>query len=181
MKKTIKTGILMAALILAACVPSAKAQTSSSAPSYSDMVGQNPDAEADIKVVSDYLNTLIIAGDVDKATSMLTSNFMGYGPGPEDSADLQKTIDTWKQNVTTQQNRKVGFVQETFNVKSGEQAGHWVSVWGSYSCTQNGKDLKFPFQYTAHVTNGKIDKDLVYYDQLYIVKALGYTVTPPSN
>ena len=181
MKKTIKTGILMAVLILAAFVPSAKAQTTSSEMKYSDMVGPNPDAEADIKVVSDYLNTLLMVGDVDKATSMLTSNYMSYGPGPEDSAGLQKTIDTWKKNVTMQQNRKAGFVQETFNVKSGEQAGHWVSVWGSYSCTQNGKDLKFPFQYTAHVTNGKIDKDLIYYDELYIVKALGYTVTPPSN
>src|SRR5665213_50264 len=179
MKKTIKNGILMAALILATCVPSAKAQTTSSEMKYSDMVGANPDAEADIKTVSDYLNTLLVAGDVDKATSMLTSNYMGYGPGAEDSADLQKTMDDWKKNVTTQQNRKVGFVQETFNVKSGDQAGHWVSVWGTYSCTQNGKDIKFPFQYTAHVTNGKIDKDIVYYDQLYIVKALGYTVTPP--
>ncbi len=181
MKKAITTGILMATLIVAACVPSAKRQSTSSEVHYADMVGDNPDAEADIKVVSGYLNTLIVAGDVDKATSMLTSDFMDYGPGPEDSANLQKTIDTWKQNVTNQQNRKVDFVAETFNVKSGEQAGHWVSVWGSYSCTQNGKSLKFPFQYTAHVTNGKIDKDLVYYDQLYIVKALGYTVTAPSN
>lgn len=162
-------------------VTSAKAQTAPAQMQYADMVGENPSAEADIKVVSDYLNTLLVAGDVDKATSMLTSNFMDYGPGPEDSSDLQKTIDSWKENVTTQQNRKVDFVAETFNVKSGDQAGHWVATWGTYSFTQNGKDLKFPFQYTAHLTDGKIDKGVVYYDRLYIMQTLGYTVTPPSN
>lgn len=103
---------------------------------------------------------------------MLTSNFKDFGPGPDDSADLQKTITTWKQNVITQQNRKVEFVAETFKVKSGDQAGHWVSSWGTYSCMQYSKNLEFPCQYTAHVSNGKIDRDVVYYDQLYIVKAL---------
>ncbi len=162
-------------MLMAFCVATVSAQ------SYSDMVSENPNAEADIKVVSDYLTTLLNDGDVDKATSMLSSDFMDYGPGPEDSADLQKTIDIWKQNVSVQQNRKVNFVAETFNVKSGDLAGHWVSVWGNYSCSQNGKDLRFPFQYTAHVSDGKIDQDRVYYDQLYILKTLGYSVTPPSN
>ena len=175
MKKSISTVLVMVAMMMALCVTTASAQ------SYNDMIGNNPNAEADIKVVSDYLNTMVVAGDVDKATSMLSNNFMDYGPGPEDSANLQKTIDIWKQNVAMQKNRMVNFVAETFNVKSGVLAGNWVSVWGNYSCSQNGKDLKFPFQYTAHVTNGKIDQDRIYYDQLYIVKALGYSITPPSN
>ncbi len=181
MKKAITTGILMATLMVAIGVTSAKAQTTSSEMHYTDMVGDNPAAEADLKVVNEYLNTLIVGGDVDKATSMLASNYMSYGPGPEDSANLQQTIDTWKQNVTMQQDRKVDFVSETFNVKSGDQSGHWVSTWGNYSFTQNGKSIKFPFQYTAHLTDGKIDKDLVYFDQLYILKTLGYTITPPAN
>ena len=165
----------MVAMMMALCVTTVSAQ------SYNDMIGNNPNAEADIKIVSDYLTTLIDNGDVDKAASMLTTNFMGYGPGPQDSANLQITIDIWKKNVAVQENRKVNFVAETFNVKSGVLAGNWVSVWGNYSCSQNGKDLKFPFQYTAHVSNGKIDQDRVYYDQLYIIKALGYSITPPSN
>jgi len=179
MKKSFTTGILIAALVVAVNISPLSAQTST--PRYTDMVEDNPSADGDIKIVSDYLNTLLVDGNVDQATSLLAPGFMDYGPGPEDSADLQKTIDTWKQNATIQQNRKVNFVATTFNVKDGGNAGHWVSTWGTYSWTQNGKDLKLPFQYTAHLTGGKIDKDIVYYDPLYIMQKLGYTVTPPSN
>jgi len=178
--KTVITGFLFATL-MAFSITGAKAQSASQDVKYSEMVGENPNAEADIKTVSDYLNTLLVAGNVDKATAMLSANYMGYGPGSDDSANLQTTTDDWKQNITRQQNRKVNFVAETFNVKSGDLSGHWVSTWGTYSFTQDGKDIKFPFQYTAHVTNGKIDQDRVYYDQMYILKTLGYTITPPSK
>ena len=66
-------------------------------------------------------------------------------------------------------------------MKTGDLKGNWVSLWGDYSFTQNGKDLKFPFQYTARVTKGKIDIDRIYYDRLYILQTLGYKVTPPEN
>ena len=178
--KTVTSAFLMATIMVGFCINSAKAQSNNQDMKYSDMVGSNPNAEADIKIVSDYVNSLI-GGDIDKATSMLADNYIGYGPGPNDSSDFQKTTEIWKQNITDQQNRKIDFVAETFNIKSGDLSGHWVSTWGTYSFTQNGKDLKFPYQYTAHVSNGKIDKDRIYYDQLYIVQALGYTVTPPSK
>lgn len=164
--------------MVAISVTTAKAQSQMK---YSDMVGENPNADADITLVSNYLKNLLNEGDVDKATAMLTSNYKSNGPGTDDSSPLQKAITTWKQNVIKQQNRKMEFVAEAFNVKSGDQAGHWVSVWGTCSCTQDGKNLKFPIQYTAHVTNGKIDRNIVYYDQLYIAKAPGYTVTPPAS
>ncbi len=180
MKKTITNSFLLTTLLLTICVVSAKAQSAAAQMRYSDMVGANPDADADIKVVSDYVNTLI-AGDIDKATSMLASSYKGYGPGPDDSSNVQQTSDSWKKSNTMQQNRKADFVTETFDVKSGDNAGHWVSTWGTYSFTENGKNVKFPYQYTAHVKDGKIDKDVIYYDQLYVVKALGYTVTPPPS
>jgi len=66
-------------------------------------------------------------------------------------------------------------------VLSGNLKGEWVSVWGTYSFTQDGKNLSFPFQYTARVTGGKIDTDRVYYDRLYIFQTLGYKLTPPEK
>jgi ketosteroid isomerase-like protein len=56
-----------------------------------------------------------------------------------------------------------------------------VSTWGTYSFTENGKDVKVPFQFTARVKNGKINRSVVYYDQLAIMKTLGFTVTPPTK
>jgi ketosteroid isomerase-like protein len=181
MKKTFSLSLLLATLLVGIGITSAKAQSNNSAQmSYRDAIGDNPDAEADIKLVTDYINNLV-NGDVDKATSMLGANYKGYGPGPDDSTNVQQTADTWKKSNEDQKDRKVSFVAETFNVKSGDLSGHWVSTWGNYHFTQNGKDVSFPYQYTAHVVNGKIDQDRIYYDQLYILKTLGYTVTPPAK
>jgi ketosteroid isomerase-like protein len=181
MKKTISKGILLAILWLSIGFTSAKAQSATAKQfHYQDYVGENPDADADISLVSDYLKKLV-GGDVDKATSMLATGFTGYGPGPGDSSNVHQVTEGWKHGDSVQLNRKNDFVAATFNVKSGDLAGHWVEVWGTYSFTENGKDVKFPYQYSAHVKNGKIDRDNIYYDQLYIVKALGFTVTPPAK
>ena len=180
MKKTTKPALLFAALFLFVSLNALKAQTSTPQPGYGDMVVANPNAEKDIKLVSDYVNALT-SGDLDKAKSLATDNYVGYGPAPTDSATIDQTISGWKENSTRQSNRTINFVPATFKVTSGDNQGEWVSLWGEYSFTENGKDVKFPFQYTAHVTDGKIDKDLIYYDRLYIMQTLGYTLTPPAG
>jgi ketosteroid isomerase-like protein len=181
MNKTITKGFVLAILMLSIAFTSANAQSDSAKqPHYKDFVGENADADADIKLVSDYVHKLV-AGDVDKATAMLASNYKGYGPGPGDSATAQMVAEGWKHSDSVQLNRKDEFVAATFNVKSGDLAGHWVEMWGTYSFTENGKDVKFPYQYSAHLKNGKIDRDYIYYDKLYVLTALGYTVTPPAK
>jgi ketosteroid isomerase-like protein len=157
-----------------------QAQTApSSQSSYKDMVGENPNADADIKLVGDFLNYLV-SGDLDKAKSLLAENFKGYGPSPTDSTTTEQTIRSWKENCEVQSNRKIGFMPTTFRVLSGDQKGDWVALWGNYSFTQNGKNISFPFQYTTRVSDGKINLDLIYYDKMYILQTLGYKVTPPE-
>ena len=77
-------------------------------------------------------------------------------------------------------NRKVSFVTQTFKVLLGDLKGSWVSLWGNYSFTQGGKNVSFPFQYTARVSSGKIDTDRIYYDRMFIMQTLGFKVTPPE-
>ena len=153
--------------------------TSATQPRYKDVVVDNPEAEADMKVVSDFVNSLT-SGDLDKAKSLLADKYKGYGPAPVDSTTTEQMISTWKENYKTQTNRKVGFVTQTFRVLQGDLKGDWVSLWGNYSFTQNDKNVSFPFQYTARVTDGKIDTDRIYYDRMYILQTLGYKVTAPG-
>lgn len=181
MKKTIQPILFIGMLLLLVFTTKLKAQnTNGSQPGYKDMVADNPNAEADIQVVSDFLNALTDA-HLDKAKSLLADNYLGYGPAPTDSSTVEQTMSAWQQNYTTQSNRKISFVTETFRVLSGDLKGDWVSVWGDYTFTENGKTVKFPLQYTARVTGGKIDTDRAYYDRLYIIQQLGYTVTPPAK
>ncbi len=181
MKKTIKLSLLFAILMLTIFTNRAQAQTApASQPGHKDVVVENPNADADIKMVGDFLNFLVL-GDLDKAKGLLAENYKGYGPAPSDSTTTEKTISSWKENCEVQSNRKVGFMPTTFRVLSGDQKGDWVAFWGNYSFTQDGKSISFPFQYTARVADGKINLDLIYYDKMYILQTLGYKVTPPEN
>ena len=180
MKKISTPALLFAALLLAAAAPPALAQTKAPAPvRYQDAMGANPNADADIKLVREYVNTLV-GGNTGKAKMLLADNYKGYGPSAVDSSTSEKVVSSWEQNYKIESNRKIGFVAETFRVKSGALKGNWVALWGNYSFTQNGKNATFPFQYTARVTNGKIDVDRIYYDRLFVLQTLGYSLIPPA-
>jgi hypothetical protein len=150
-------------------------------PRYKDMVAENPTAEADMKVIGDYVNALV-AGETDKAKGMLAPGYIGHGPARLDSANAEQTITRWQANYKTQLNRKVGFITQTFKVLSGNLKGNWVSMWGDYTFTDaaTSKTVTFPFQYTASVANGKVTGDRIYYDVMSILTQVGYKVTPPE-
>jgi len=180
MKRTILAGMLTAILMFSISNFLQAQSKPAAPPRYKDVVVDNPNAEADLKTVGDYINALV-AADYDKANSYLANNYMGHGPSPKDSANRDQTIAGWKENAKTQLNPKTSFVSQTFRVTQGDQKGDWISVWGDYSFTQNGKMVNFPYQFTAHVTNGKIDRSGVYYDRMYIMETLGYKLVPPGQ
>ena len=169
--------VALAASLLFICA-SAQAQNTPT-PRYKDVVVDNPTAEADMKVVSDYINA-IVSGDLVKAKSLLSGNFMAHGPARSDSSTVEQELARWTENYKNQTDRKVSFVTQTFKVLSGNLKGNWVSLWGDYTFTQAGKTIKFPFQYTANVADGKIMSDRIYYDVFSIYTQLGFKVVPPD-
>jgi hypothetical protein len=179
MKKTLQSCLLLAAALVLFSVTKVQAQTAAAPMHYKDAIGDNPTAEADIKTVTDFTNALV-GGDIDKAKSFMTDKCVNYGPGPADSASVADFVDHWKGNYKMESDRKVSFVSETFNVKTGNLQGHWVASWGDYTFTSNGITVKFPYHCAYHLTKGKIDISRIYYDQLYIFQKLGYTLTPPA-
>ena len=176
MKTSLRLPILAIAASLLFIGAAAQAQNT---PRYKDVVVENPNAEADMKVVGDFVNALV-SGDLDKVKSLAATTYIGRGPSRLDSANVEKTLANWKENYKTQANRKVTFVTQTFKVLSGNLKGNWVSLWGDYTFTQAGKTVTFPFQYTASVADGKIMGDRIYYDNLSIFQQFGYKLTPPE-
>ncbi|MBK9489454.1 MAG: nuclear transport factor 2 family protein [Haliscomenobacter sp.] len=177
MKSTIQFYLLFAAFMLMASTAKLQAQAQ---PRYKDMVVENPTAEADMQVVGDYINA-IVSGDLAKAKSLLGDKFMLYGPSAADSSNAQKELTSWAENYKTHMNRKVEFITQTFKVLSGNLQGNWVSMWGTYSCTIDGKNIAIPFQSTSRVENVKITRISMYFDNLSVLTKLGYTLTPPKK
>jgi ketosteroid isomerase-like protein len=106
---------------------------------------------------------------------------MGRGPSQLDSANTEKTVANWQANYKVQLERKVRFVTQSHKVSSGNYEGTWVSLWGTYTFTQTEKTISIPFQLTAKVADGKIVSDRIYFDNLSVVRQLGYKLTPPET
>ncbi|SHE38091.1 Ketosteroid isomerase-related protein [Cnuella takakiae] len=148
---------------------------------YKELITDNPNPERDVQIVSAYVNA-IVAGELDKARELMASNFKTSGPGPMDSADREKELNNWQERYKIQTNRKTNFIWQTFRVVSGDLKGNWVSVWGDYNCTMNGKNIRVPFHNVCHLTDdGKIDREISYWDNLAVYQALGYTLVPPKQ
>ena len=157
------------------------AQKPDAPPRYKDVVVDNPNAEADMKVLGDFVNALA-AGDPAKLKSLMGDKFMMYGPSAADSSNAEQYVKGWVEGgFKNSTDRKVGFVTQTFKVLKGDLAGAWVSQWGDYTFTQEGKTIKVPFQCTARIADGKIANARIYFDNTYILKQLGYKVTPPET
>jgi len=148
---------------------------------HNDFNKENPTADQDIKVLEDYENALLASGDLEKAKSLMADNFKAFGPGANDSATAEQVIAAWQENYKIHTNRKVNFVDHTWHVTEGEYKGNWVAMWGEYDFTMNGKDIRVPFQTTAHISNGKIESQISYWDNLRPSLFLGYTLTPPKQ
>jgi ketosteroid isomerase-like protein len=180
MRKTSTLNLLCTGLFLSFAITAGAQTASPNKPSYKESILDNPNAEADIAVVESFVRSLV-KGDLDKAKGLIASDYKGVGPSPDDSFTAESLLAAWKEKYNAEKDRKVSFVTQTFRVASGDLQGDWVSMWGDYTFTSNGKTVKVPYQYTALVKSGKIATDIIYYDRLYIMQQLGHTLTPPAQ
>ncbi|ADB38995.1 nuclear transport factor 2 family protein [Spirosoma linguale] len=154
-------------------------QAQTSPTRYKDVVVENPNAEADMKVVGDLLDALLTE-KLDKARSLMAANYMDYGPGYADSANTDQVLKQWTENYKSQKNRKVSSLMQTFRVKSGPQKGDWVSIWMTYTATFNGKPVVMPLYSVLKLADGKVVWQRDYFDNMAVATQLGYKVSPPN-
>ena len=183
-KMTFLVAVLITACTLQSCTDSPKevkeTAAEGEAPTYKEMVADNPTAEADLMVMAEFSNA-IAAGDSVKMKSLLSDTAMMYGPSPADSSSGAQYVTSWVEGgFKTATNREIAFVQQTFKVLQGNLAGNWVSQWGDYSFTQAGKTVKFPYHSISRIVDGKIVSSRLYYDREYALTQLGFKLTQPE-
>ena len=147
---------------------------------YSDTVTDNPTAEADLKTMSDFAYALV-NNELSKAKGLLSENFTSYGPSTNTTFNIEEFITDWTEVHKVRSNQKIDFVMTTFKVLEGNLKGNWVAQWGTYTFTQNGKDIVLPYQCTARIENGKIKETRFYFDNLPVVMAMGYEIKLPQQ
>lgn len=176
MKTLLKTTVLVAFLFVGQFTSAQEEKKKS----FNEAVTQNPTAEEDLKVVTDYLDA-IINNKMDIAESLLADTYVSNGPSNGESSTKAEEIANWKQAHKVRTKQKNEYVVNTWRVLDGNFKGDWVSIWGTYTFTENGVEIILPYQYTASVDGGKIKAAVIYYDNLAVVTAMGYTLTPPEK
>ncbi|MDX1773734.1 hypothetical protein DFR65_102519 [Oceanihabitans sediminis] len=174
--KTLQTTVLLLSFLLVNLFTYAQEKSLN----YKEIVVENPEPEATIKILSDYVNALVY-DKMETVEILLDEKYIGYGPSINDSINKKETLESWTKVHKYRTNEKVEFVSQTFRVIKGNHKGDWVSQWGTYSYMLNGKTIEMPYQLTARIKDNKIISSRIYYDNLEVAKELGYEVIPPKN
>ena len=171
--------MLLALAVFAACQPQPEC------PKGVTGTDINPNWEADIQLVADYVSKLT-THDMEGARAFLADNYKGYGPGGNDSTDREAVIAQWTATNADYANIKLNYVAYSEKVteenKLKNLIGTWVQLWGTFSGDhKSGKTITFPFHANFRVENAKVLTSRIYYDRLQVLTDLGYTVTPPPT
>ena len=148
--------------------------------SINEVITQNPTAEEDLKVVRDYLNS-IINDKMDVAENLLSDTCVTTGPSNGESSTKTELINTWKEIHKVRTDPKNEMIVNTWRVLEGIYKGDWVGIWGTYTFTESGTEVIVPYNYLAMVEGGKIQEARIFYDKLSVLTAMGGTVTPSNK
>lgn len=120
-------------------------------------------------------------GDWEGLRSHLQDNAMVYGLGHYDSLTVDQTISYWSDG----RKNAVPLLSDNgtwLNISQaqGEQKGEWVYHWGNNTISyENGESVTFPFHIALKMLNHKVIEAHFYYDNMKIIRAMGYALSPP--
>lgn len=160
----------MLATLTSLLLSSALAQAQNALPLHKDLVSDNPNADADIKLYLTYINAWA-KNDSVTVRQLVSSTYMGYGPSLSDSLSFEQLMEGMR-GKPRPINVKYDLLH-SFIIKQGPMKGTWVEAWGTQYTTLAGKSVRFPFHYVSQVANGKILRDIVYFDMKDIDRQKG--------
>lgn len=143
----------------------------------------SPNEEANIKLVSEFIDALI-SNKQDKVKSLVTGDFMDYGPSIKDSMNIDQLTYAWAKIDSTRANQDAGvFVATSLVVNEGDLAGDWVNVWGTYTANEKSSNYAYnaPWHRVFRVKEGKISFSRAWFDNLAISLELGTVIPAPKE
>jgi limonene-1,2-epoxide hydrolase len=136
-----------------------------------------------LSVVQKYLKA-VESKDVDAMTSMLSDDYIGYGPSFSDSTNKTDAIANWK-NVAENLYDSIQYTRSVVlaaKLTDGPRPGDYIAQWASLKITY--KDGRGPVYLNVsavyRVENGKINLSRTFYDEADAYRQLGYQFVPPS-
>lgn len=136
-----------------------------------------------MEVIQNYTKALQ-AGDVATMNAQFAPGAMIYGLGGGlDSLTVAQHKEYYTTSTTTYKHNLSGELYLPVKVTNNWNEGEWILSWGTNTLTnkETGKTIVVPYHTASRVANGKIEYIRYWYDMLNILKAQGFTITPPAN
>lgn len=178
--------VALACVICLATFSCKEAETKEEAPLAEEKVRPydiSANEDANIKLVSEFIDALI-TNKQDKIRSLVTDDFMDYGPSQKDSMNIDQLTYAWTAIDSTRSNQDAGvFVVTALVVNEGDLAGEWVNVWGTYTAKEknSGYEYDAPWHRVFKINNDKISFSRAWFDNLAISLDLGRVIPAPKE
>lgn len=141
---------------------------------------QHPDAQEHLNIAKATVKAYE-EGDWDEIRSFLSEDARIYGVGNTDSLNVDQTLTYWsrgRDDASPNLSEKETWLP--VSIEEGTRQGNWVFYWGTNTLTyRNGEDISFPFHVSMKIEEDKITEAHFYYDNMKIIRALGYAISPP--
>ena len=146
--------------------------------------GSNHEINTDnIAVVQKYVQA-VESKDTDAMASLLSDDYIGYGPSYSDSINKADAIANWKdlaQNLYDSI-QYIHTVNLAAKMTDGPRPGDYVAEWSSLRIKY--KDGRGPVNLNISVIyrieNGKITMSRTFYDEADAYRQVGYEFVPPQ-
>jgi limonene-1,2-epoxide hydrolase len=136
-----------------------------------------------LKISEKYMEA-VESKNVAAMDSLLSDNYMGYGPSVGDSVNKKDALAAWKYNADNlyESFHYTRHKEMAVSVKEGEAMGDWVLNWAFL--TIKYKDGRGPVNLWVNavykIEDGKIVQSRTFYNEADVLKQLGYSFQPPA-
>lgn len=117
--------------------------------------------------------------------SLLSANYVGYGPSVSDSVNKEQALETWKFSAENlyESYQYTRHKELAVTVTEGAGQGDWVLNWAYL--TIKYKDGRGPINLWVNaiyrVEDGKIVESRTFYNEADALRQLGYSFQPPAG
>lgn len=117
--------------------------------------------------------------------SLLSENYIGYGPSVGDSTNKAEALKAWKLNTENlyESIKYTRHKELAVTVTNGEAMGDWVLNWAYL--TIKYKDGRGPVNLWVNavykIEDGKIAQSRTFYNEADVLRQLGYSIQPPAG
>jgi hypothetical protein len=140
--------------------------------------------KAHLAIAQKYMKA-VETNNVELMDSLLSDDYIGYGPSVSDSTNKQEALQSWKFNAENlyESFEYTRHQELAVTVKEGRAKGDWVLNWAYL--TIKYKDGRGPVHLWVNVVylikDGEIVLSRTFYNEADVLRQLRYSIEPPQE